>query len=75
MNGKEPSYTTWKIRKGQGEIKRCIDYIWYSSGVEPIEVLGLPRDEDILGLRFPSVTFPSDHLNLLSSFSYCDKNE
>ncbi|XP_060065316.1 nocturnin-like [Ylistrum balloti] len=68
--GKEPSYTTWKIRgtfDGQKtESCKTIDYIWYSKDKASItSVLNLPSPEAIGEARLPSYTYPSDHLSLV----------
>ena len=57
-------WTTWKIRD-TGEEKYILDYMFHSTGnVETVSVLDTPDNvgED----RFPSLSFPSDHLSLVA---------
>ncbi|KAK3578310.1 hypothetical protein CHS0354_004219 [Potamilus streckersoni] len=70
--GKEPPYTTWKIRGEFGENKescKTIDYIWHTKkGINVKSVLAFPSGEAIGENRLPSMTYPSDHLSLACDF-------
>ncbi|CAH2301003.1 nocturnin isoform X1 [Pelobates cultripes] len=66
----EPPYTTWKIRPS-GEFCNTLDYIWYSQHALKVNsALGLPTEEQIGPNRLPSFNYPSDHLSLVSDFSF-----
>ena len=81
MSGSEPAWTTWKVRPGgEGEKRRCIDYVWFnpeSAGGEPggkpggrlrpAQVLLPPPDAVLAGraTKLPSLDYPSDHLSLV----------
>ncbi|OON24010.1 endonuclease/exonuclease/phosphatase family protein, partial [Opisthorchis viverrini] len=74
-NGKEPDYTTWKIRHSSDEeqpteIFHTIDYIFYSR--DCVYLCGLwwpPLRETIGPTALPSSLFPSDHMNLVADFA------
>ncbi|KAL3879572.1 hypothetical protein ACJMK2_031865 [Sinanodonta woodiana] len=70
--GKEPPYTTWKIRGefgGNKENCKTIDYIWHTkNGINVKSVLAFPSGEAIGENRLPSMTYPSDHLSLACDF-------
>jgi len=68
MAGQEPEWTTWKTRGA--EKKRCIDYIWISKELQAVEVLNLPSDDDVPPPRLPSLTFPSDHVQLMAKIEW-----
>eukprot|EP00921_Rhytidocystis_pertsovi_P011138 GHVQ01017950.1.p1 GENE.GHVQ01017950.1~~GHVQ01017950.1.p1 ORF type:complete len:403 (-),score=51.26 GHVQ01017950.1:673-1881(-) len=53
-------YTTWKIRP-DGEIKRVIDYVWYSHRLEVLET-AMPLVEGIPAARLPCSIYPSGPL-------------
>jgi mRNA deadenylase 3'-5' endonuclease subunit Ccr4 len=61
-------WTTFK-KRATGEVCREIDYVWYSSGVIPIEILEIPN-KDVFRSRLPCYEFPSDHLNLMVKFVF-----
>uniref|UniRef100_A0A0G4HHV1 Endonuclease/exonuclease/phosphatase domain-containing protein n=1 Tax=Chromera velia CCMP2878 TaxID=1169474 RepID=A0A0G4HHV1_9ALVE len=62
------TYTTWKIRP-KGEVKRVIDYIWYTGAtLRPLSVLGVPTAETVPKCRFPHAGYPSDHLAVVAEF-------
>jgi len=65
--GREPDWTTWKIRAAEGEVRRTIDYIWYR-GLELKGVLSIPPDAQVESVRLPSWQYPSDHLSLMATF-------
>jgi len=70
LNGEEPTYTTWKKRKG-GEDKHTIDYIFYqrNKGVEVISVLEIPGEKTINPQTLlPGWEYPSDHLAIMAEF-------
>ncbi|TGZ74554.1 hypothetical protein CRM22_000866 [Opisthorchis felineus] len=74
-NGKEPDYTTWKIRHSSDqeqpvELFHTIDYIFYSR--DSVHLCGLwwpPLRETIGPTALPSPVFPSDHMNLVADFA------
>eukprot|EP00795_Rhopilema_esculentum_P000578 gene578-10266_t len=71
-NGKELTYTTWKIRQ-DNETKHTIDYIWFShEQLKVVSFLDLPVEDDVPESRFPSFSCPSDHLPLCCEFSFKD---
>jgi len=65
--GAHPEFTTWKIRTGAfkpGEARSCIDHIFVSEGVEVVDILSLPTEEEIGKKALPCEAHPSDHLML-----------
>jgi mRNA deadenylase 3'-5' endonuclease subunit Ccr4 len=57
-------YTTWKRRPG-GEVRRVIDYLFYTAdSLEPTSLLALPVGDEVPGDRFPAKSYPSDHVSL-----------
>lgn len=70
LDGKEPSYTTWKIRE-EGEQCHTLDYIFYTKNKLQVDaVLEFPTDRQIGENRLPSLGYPSDHLSLVCDLSY-----
>ncbi|XP_041357535.1 nocturnin-like [Gigantopelta aegis] len=71
-SGTEPPYTTWKVRgspKGQQDICRTLDYIWYSfKNLSVCSLLKFPTAEELGDNRLPSFQYPSDHLSLVCDF-------
>ncbi|KAI8483850.1 Nocturnin [Branchiostoma belcheri] len=64
----EPEYTTWTVRT-DGEWRQTLDYIWYSQDKFQVETLvDIPTEELVGETRFPSHTYPSDHLSLVCDF-------
>lgn len=67
QEGKEPKYTTWKVR--DTEVCRTIDYIWYSKqGLKVKSVLNMASEKEVGEGRLPSFRYPSDHLSLVCDF-------
>ena len=64
--GSEPSFTTWK-RRGIKELKMTIDYIFLGGGIMAERVLLPPAETDVGPERFPSWTYPSDHIALAAT--------
>ena len=63
----EPSFTNWTKRENEIEMKRTLDYIFYSkSDFELISLLLTESSE--LSSPIPNVQYPSDHLSLLARF-------
>ncbi|CAB1097311.1 unnamed protein product [Ectocarpus sp. CCAP 1310/34] len=58
-------FTTWKVRAAGGggvkESRHCIDYVWLSEGLRPVEGSTLPSAEGLGLERAPSFAYPSDH--------------
>lgn len=48
------------------ETKHCIDYIMCCGGVEVLEVVDMPSEDDVGPCRVPSYTYASDHFSLIS---------
>ena len=70
VNGQEPSFTSWKFR-AKGEVKYTIDYIWYTpERLQVEEVWGVPEEKDIGEDGLPCMQYPSDHLALVTHFSF-----
>ncbi|CAG0898079.1 unnamed protein product [Cyprideis torosa] len=68
--GKEPPFTTWKIRE-DGESCKTLDYIFYSKqNLEVRRILNIPTEETIGNCRLPSLRYPSDHLSLCCDFEF-----
>lgn len=68
--GKEPDFTTWKIRPSYEE-RHTIDYIWFSEGkINAQDVLQPMTDDLVPESRYPSLDHPSDHILLCSDFKY-----
>merc|ERR1712098_839005 len=61
-------WTTWKIRD-TGEEKYVLDHIFYSQGLETVQVLDTP--EAVGEARLPSLQYASDHLSLVADLSFC----
>ena len=60
--GKEPDFTNYT-----DHYTGCLDYIWFTSHILPLEASNLPTTEDILSfgnLRLPNPKYVSDHLAL-----------
>lgn len=78
-DGKEPDYTTWKIRgtpSGQTDSCKTIDYIWYSSAKTRVDsVYSIPLPDDIGKGRLPSYTYPSDHFSLVCDLTLTGKGK
>ncbi|CAH8834120.1 unnamed protein product [Trichobilharzia szidati] len=74
-DGKEPEFTTWKIRKSERitkltEVCHTIDYIWYCDRLcNLLGVWSIPSKDEIGQHGLPTTIFPSDHLNLIADFS------
>eukprot|EP01080_Neovahlkampfia_damariscottae_P002907 gene2907-4750_t len=64
-------YTTFKKRKEI--VKRCIDYIWYTSDTLKVEqLLEIPNSDDLKDY-LPCDIFPSDHLSIQTIFNFIEK--
>ncbi|XP_050442517.1 nocturnin-like [Adelges cooleyi] len=67
---KEPEFTTLKIRNGR-EIKRTIDYIFYTTKYLTVSgIVAMPRKKSIGKNRIPSFTYPSDHFSLVADLFF-----
>ncbi|XP_076039771.1 nocturnin-like isoform X2 [Oratosquilla oratoria] len=70
LGGKEPPYTTWKIR-GEGEACHTIDYVFYTPSSFQLQgALDFPSAADIGPNRVPSLAYPSDHFSLVCDFNF-----
>jgi nocturnin len=54
-------YTTCKVRAGEGEVRRVIDYL-FSIGLDIVDALDVPPE--LPAGRLPCWSWPSDHLSL-----------
>lgn len=65
--GKEPEYTTWKLRV-DGTDKHVLDYIFINSDEWKVggylDIPTIPNDAEIKAL-IPSWDYPSDHFSLM----------
>ncbi|XP_049864644.1 nocturnin isoform X2 [Schistocerca gregaria] len=69
-DGREPAYTTWKVRE-EGEVCHTIDYVFYSSDALRVEaLLDFPSGDEIGEGRVPSFAYPSDHFSLVCDFRF-----
>lgn len=59
----EPPYTTWK-RRPKGEVKRTIDFIFYTGSLHLQSLLALPQEQEMPDERVPTFVYPSDHFSL-----------
>lgn len=65
--GKEPSFTTFKIRERVE--KKTVDYI-FTRGFSIIRLLSMPTVETIGKSGLPSQNYPSDHLSLVCQVTF-----
>lgn len=73
--GKEPPYSTWKIR-GDGEMRHNLDYIFYTHEQLVLEGgVDAPTEEEIGPERVPSLAFPSDHFSLVCDISFAKASQ
>ncbi|XP_059468601.1 nocturnin isoform X1 [Neocloeon triangulifer] len=73
-HGREPPYTTWKVREGEGEVCHTIDYVFFSQREFAVDaVLDFPTGEEIGLGRIPSFIYPSDHFSLVCDLSFRDQ--
>ncbi|XP_063236229.1 nocturnin isoform X3 [Bacillus rossius redtenbacheri] len=71
-DGREPPYTTWKVRE-EGEVCHTIDYVFYASDAFAVDaVLRFPTGDDIGEGRVPSFAYPSDHFSLVCDLRFAD---
>uniref|UniRef100_A0A7S2DPB0 Nocturnin n=1 Tax=Octactis speculum TaxID=3111310 RepID=A0A7S2DPB0_9STRA len=71
--GKEPAYTSWKIRSAQGksvEVKYTVDYIFITNCIATDAVLAAPADGCVEPRRLPSFSYPSDHIALMAKLRF-----
>lgn len=61
---REAPYTTWKRRPNKGEVKRTIDFIFYSSPLQPLALLEVPDEARMPEARLPGFEYASDHVAL-----------
>ena len=65
-SGKEPDYTTWKVRE-DGEHIQTLDYIFHTQERVQVEaVLEFPSGSDIGPERSPNLAYASDHFSLVA---------
>ena len=69
LKGTEPDLTNYDDYDGQHPADWCLDYIWYTSATieanSVLDTIGTPSS------RLPNDVFPSDHLSLKTTFSFC----
>ena len=69
IQGSEPLYTNYT-----GGFHGCLDYIFYSDGIEPISVVALPEEKTMRSeVALPNSVMSSDHLSLKAGFSISNK--
>jgi len=61
----ESLYTTWKIRGS--EVRRIIDYIFYSN-LECEATLRVPPEDELEETKLPGLKHPSDHMMIAAKF-------
>jgi len=66
--GKEPTYTTWKVRNGRMK-KYTVDFIMLSKGMSAVGALDVPIDDDVPSCGFPNFRYPSDHVALCADIA------
>lgn len=66
--GTEPELTNWSHMGNNGEFVGCLDYIFFTHGLQPMTVVEIPPKEQLKG-PFPSAEEPSDHLLVGATFS------
>jgi endonuclease/exonuclease/phosphatase family metal-dependent hydrolase len=64
-NEHEGLWTSWK-KRGEDEIKCCIDYIVHNSALCTTRVLTPPDASELEPARLPGRRYPSDHISLLA---------
>jgi endonuclease/exonuclease/phosphatase family metal-dependent hydrolase len=69
VNDPSRFFTTWKIR-GPLEVKRMIDYIFFSGPLSCNNILLPPAEEDVGAKRLPSLRYPSDHVHIAAQFEF-----
>jgi nocturnin len=63
-------YSTWKFRS-QGEVRRVIDYIWFSAGVlEAVSRWEALDVQEVGSQGLPCARYPSDHLAVLCTLGW-----
>ncbi|OQR80520.1 hypothetical protein THRCLA_12005 [Thraustotheca clavata] len=68
IDGKEPEYTTWKVRS-EKESKHTIDYIFYTpSTLQVLGTVNAPVEMEECAL--PSLRYPSDHIALIAKMQW-----
>ena len=60
----EPAFSTFKIRRGEGEKRHLIDYLWLSGGPSCVlsALWSLPTAAEVGAQGLPCPRYPSDHL-------------
>ena len=53
----------------------CLDYIFYSNGLEPVDTTPFPSAEELSAVSYPTSAIPSDHLLMGCSFNLKSKEE
>ena len=61
-------WTSWK-RRGDDEIKCCIDYIVHDAALRTTRVLAPPDASELEPARLPGRKYPSDHISLLAELT------
>ena len=68
----EPSFSTFKIRNGEGAKRHLIDYLWLSGGPSCVlsALWSLPTEEEIGAQGLPCPSYPSDHLAIAAKLGW-----
>ena len=67
-NEHEGLWTSWK-KRGENEIKCCIDYIVHNDALRTTRVLAPPDASELEPARLPGRRYPSDHISLLAELT------
>ena len=79
--GNEPKITNKAVRlignwgATPNAFEGCLDYIFYSNGLEPVDTTPFPSAEELNAVSYPTSAIPSDHLLMGCSFNLKSKEE
>lgn len=65
----EPVFTTWTKRQSEKELKRTLDYIFYSKNEFEVSAV-LSLNSPSLSKPIPNSEYPSDHLSLVTHLNF-----
>ena len=69
--GQEPLFTNFTSTSSSGTFIGCLDYIFASTTLTPLQALCLPSEDELRTEGFlPNSQFPSDHLSLFAQFAF-----
>ena len=67
----EPLFTTWTKRQSEKELKRTLDYIFYTKNHFKVSALLALESQDVTE-PIPNRLYPSDHLSLVTHLEFID---